>query len=236
MSKLSDVEKRRIQRAQPGRSIPDWMLRPNAMQSLALNSQTTMQPNAATDLGVSVNLLRQSHRDPGVSLGGSLAAVDTITFTPGQNFATHTTDDIRRLYGALSGSLRPTSWLRLRGTTGGDYVARADRALLKPSDCLTTSCSKTGSDIETNGQNLVKSFDLGASITLPVFSWLQSQTSWGSQYNRQQYSATSVSASGLAYGNTSANGAQSVTTTQTTDDAAVPHRRASAGRRERIWP
>jgi TonB-dependent SusC/RagA subfamily outer membrane receptor len=210
-----------IIRTTQGRDVPDWQVRPNAVERVNLRANVTAPLGQRGNFTVATGFVSNQARQPVQGLPRGQVGYRNendgwddfggiFNLRPAYNFPWRGQDVVRRFMGSLATTYSARDWLALRGTMGADLSTDAYSDLLRRGEgpyIGILSFINTGS-LRANELNIARySLDLGATATRNLSEAWSSRTSVGLQYNRRSQRGVTARASDLPIGGeTSAGG------------------------------
>jgi TonB-dependent SusC/RagA subfamily outer membrane receptor len=209
-------------------AIPEEHVRPNLAEKVNARGTVSAALGSRASVTVSTGLVRSNLRIPRDGLvldGGSFGrgTPDTLqqwfgNRRPGNALAQTNTEDLTRSMTSLTADWQPLSWLSTRGTVGLDYSTSGYLTLIKRGD---TPLTPTGIFIQHSIVGALYTADAGVTAQFQLTPRVSSRTSVGGQLNRSRYTTTTVAASNLAPGASTAAGAATVVGETSRNENAV---------------
>lgn len=199
-----------------------------------LNQQLSDRLNVGLRLSYLNSLIEMPQNDNnvgGITLNGNLgyprSHPDGSTGwwfqTPEQVFANETEQEVARLTGGLSADFQPLPWLSLVGTAGLDRFSRHDNQFVAPGIVQVSANAFAGTRTSNRADvtNLTSNLDATGRFTLTPS--VISSTSFGVQYNRDEFHDTRGFGVGIVPGTKSLDGttSQFSVAENTTENATV---------------
>jgi len=163
-----------------------------------INSDTRFPQNEDNSTGLMVSALgglwRQDLVDAGVPLKGYRA------YPIGDVLSVTTTQNINRFINSLAAQYNPFGWLATRATVGLDYTARLDKGFNRVNEGPRSGLTRLGNVRNERSALTQETVDLGGTASFGLASWLQTKTSVGMQYIRNNATNTGATGQGLPPG------------------------------------
>jgi TonB-linked SusC/RagA family outer membrane protein len=155
-----------------------------------------------------------SNRDQrGVPLPGM------FSFPFGDVFGRTTTQELNRFINSATARWDPAEWLNMRATVGYDYSLRDDLGANLFDQGIFQFPGRNGQLTSARTTLSQGTVDLGSTITKGITSWLNTKTSIGMQFIRNDFEQTSASGENLPPGATTVSAAAIRNATQSFDYA-----------------
>ena len=202
------------------------------------NFNLTLSPKA--DIGVSAGYTSQDLRLPtsddsgvngvaGNTYGGpgfkyNIAANGDTLFgyrqvTPRDVYQTVTGQGIKRLITSIDGNYRPTSWFAARGNAGVDYINRLDTQLCRFGECPDLGGdSRNGFKTDNRTNFFTYTANGSGTATHRLTDVINSETTFGVQFNRTIFDRNGSNGVQLAPGATQITGAAVKSADESTDE------------------
>jgi TonB-linked SusC/RagA family outer membrane protein len=226
--RLNDREQRYLQILRGVSSIPDEQVHPNLVRRTNLRANVSNQVGRTADVAISAGLVRSDNRIPrdGLVLDGAAFGAgtsDTLqqwfgSRRPGNALAQVNTENVTRTTTSATTNWRPLAWLTARATLGLDYATSQYNSLIKRGD---TPLNPNGAFVQQSIVGSLASGDVSVTAERALTAELSSRTSVGGQLNRNRYVTTTVSASSLAPGASTAAGAATISGETVRNETAV---------------
>lgn len=218
--KMPDAEVVRLKEQRGVSQLPGDIMRPNALgrNSFRANVNAELRPNlfiqASSGFVNSSTRLPQNEDNANglmvAALGGPWrgdlrdAQGNPLrgyrAFMMGDVLSQTTTMGINRFINSLSAQWNPTSWLNTRAALGSDITNRDELFLSKVGEGPATGVRRQGEITTLKGVINQQTADYGATGTFQLTDWLNSKTSVGMQYIRNQITNTQGTGIGLPPG------------------------------------
>lgn len=198
--RLSGLEYSRLTTATGG-IAPDYQVfRPNELKQTSIRSNLHVQPMTALDFTGNLGIVNSRGRLPqndnnvtgmlpsglfGRGVPGSAAIWGF--FLPGDVFQILTQQDITRVTGSLAANWRPTTFLTTRGNLGVDYTGRTDINFQLRGQGTNFSNFRQGRRSDNRFQIYHYTADVGGTAAFLLTPTLNSKTSVGFQYLKDNF-------------------------------------------------
>lgn len=232
--RLSDLEYARLTAASGGIAPAYSVYRPNQLKQTSLRSNLHVQPMTALDftgnLGIVQSRGRLPQNDNNVTgmlpsglFGRGQAGSAGIWgfFLPGDVFQILVQQDISRITGSLASSWRPTTWFTARGNVGLDYTGRTDIQFQLRGQGTNFSNFRQGRRSDNRFNIYHYTGDVGGTAAFSLTSTLNSKTSVGFQYLKDNFFGVLASGNVLPPGGKAITGAALRTASEATTVAVT---------------
>jgi len=192
---------------------------------LALNmgyTSSDLRLPTSDDSGVA-GVAGNTYGGPGFKYNVNAATGDTLygwrQVTPRDVYQTVTGQGIKRLITSIDGNYRPTGWLSARGNTGVDYINRLDTQLCRFGECPDLGGdSRNGFKIDNRTNFFTYTANGSATATHRLSDAIQSETTFGVQFNRTIFDRNGASGVVLAPGATTVTSGGTKSADESTDE------------------
>jgi TonB-linked SusC/RagA family outer membrane protein len=232
--RLPGVEYSRLTAASGG-IAPDYeVYRPNELRATSLRSNVHVQPMAALDFTGNLGILQSRGRLPqndnnvtgflpsGLFGRGQAGSAGIWGFfLPGDVFQILVQQDITRITGSFAGNWRPTTWFTARGNVGVDYTGRTDINFQLRGQGTNFSNFRQGRRSDNRFNISHYTGDIGGTAAFTLAPELNSKTSVGFQYLKDNFFGVLATGTILPPGGKAITGAAQRTATEATTVAVT---------------
>src|SRR6267378_719979 len=218
--RLSDVEYSRLTAAGAGTAPSYEVFRPNEVKQTSLRSNIHALPTPQLELQANLGLVQSRARLPqndnnvtGFLPSGLFGRGQKGSpliwgfFLPGDVFQILTQQDISRVTGSLSGNWRPTTFLTWRANVGMDYTGRNDIQFQPRGQGPNFSNFRLGRRSDNRFTIFHYTADLGGTGQFNIMPTLNSKTSIGVQYLKDNFFGVRANGQNLPPGGSAITGA-----------------------------
>jgi outer membrane receptor protein involved in Fe transport len=163
-----------------------------------INSDLRLPQNEDNSTGLMVGALgglwRQDLSDAGIPLVGYRS------YPMGETLSVTNTQNINRFINSVAAQYNPFGWLATRATVGLDYTARLDKQFNRVDEGPRAGTGRLGSVQNVRTALTQETIDVGGTASFGLAPWLQTKTSIGMQYIRNNQAGTTATGLGLPPG------------------------------------
>lgn len=232
--RLSDLEYSRLTTASGG-VAPDYSVyRPNELKQTSLRSNLHVQPMTSLDFTGNLGIVQSRGRLPqndnnvtGVLPSGLFGRGQASSparwgfFLPGDVFQILVQQDISRITGSFASNWRPTTWFTARGNVGLDYTGRTDVQFQLRGQGTNFSNFRQGRRSDNRFNISHYTGDVGGTASFSLTQTLNSKTSVGFQYLKDNFFGVLANGQVLPPGGKTISGAALRTATEQTTIAVT---------------
>lgn len=218
--KMPAGEIARLKAERGASSLPDDQVRPQGLDrnNLRLNLNAQIAPKATLALSsgyVNSSIRRVQNNDNANGLmvqamGGAwnpsnrdargVPLPGMFSFPFGDVFGRTTDQQLNRFINSATARWDPTEWLNMRATVGYDYSMREDIQLNRFDQGIFQFPGRNGQITNVRSAISQGTVDLGSTITKGLTSWLNTKTSVGMQFIRNDFESTTATGENLPPG------------------------------------
>ena len=232
--RLSDVEYARLTTAAGGTPPPYEVYRPNEVRQTSLRSNIHVLPMPQLDITGNLGIVQSRGRLPqndnnvtgflpsGLFGRGQQGSAQIWGFfLPGDVFQILTDQDINRVTGSLSSTWRPTTFLTGRANVGLDYTGRNDIQFQARGQGPNFSNFRQGRRSDNRFTIFHYTADVGGTAQFNIDPTLNSKTSVGVQYLKDNFFGVLANGQNLPPGGNAITGAATRTASEATTIAVT---------------
>lgn len=232
--RLSDVEWARLSAASGGTAPPYEVYRPNEVRQTSLRSNIHVLPMPQLDIQGNLGIVQSRGRLPqndnnvtGFLPSGLFGRGQEGSpliwgfFLPGDVFQILTNQDINRVTGSLSSTWRPTTFLTGRANVGLDYTGRNDIQFQARGQGPNFSNFRQGRRSDNRFTIFHYTADVGGTAQFNINPTLNSKTSVGVQYLKDNFFGVLANGQNLPPGGNAITGAATRTASEATTIAVT---------------
>ncbi len=248
--RLSDVEYGRLTAASGGTPPPYEVFRPNEVKQTSLRSNIHILPMPQLDITGNLGLVQSRGRLPqndnnvtGFLPSGLFGRGQEGSpliwgfFLPGDVFQILTDQDISRVTSSLSSNWRPTTFLTARANVGMDYTGRSDIQFQSRGQGPNFSNFRQGRRSDNRFTIFHYTADVGGTAQFNLDPTLNSKTSVGVQYLKDNFFGVLANGQNLPPGGSAITGAATRTASEATTIAVTvgAYVEETVGWRDRVF-